>query len=61
MSRHAQGHILVLRFPSMPSPFQLHDRLAKERYEEEYLRPWAMRSRLSRGHAHPEVPMLTPT
>ena len=32
----------------------LHDRSAKERFEEDFLAPWALRSRASRGRLHHE-------
>ena len=38
----------------MKTPPALHDRLAKERFEDEFLAPWAMRSRRSRGRRHHE-------
>jgi dGTPase len=36
----------------MTPPFPLVDRRSKERFEDEYLAPWALRSRLSRGRKH---------
>jgi dGTPase len=38
----------------MPSDFPLFDRRAKERFEDEFLAPWALRSRASRGRRHHE-------
>jgi dGTPase len=38
----------------MPADFPLFDRRAKERFEDEFLAPWALRSRASRGRRHHE-------